>query len=188
MPWTWPLGNTRRWRVRTCGCSGELRIGCVVLYIDPPRWPAHGTVFSHLISDSSYIELHDFAQSIGLPRRAFDGDHYDVPAELYGDAIRAGARPISGAELVRRLRRSDLRVPARERVEKILPVLRGRWTGLWPEKPALGEELLRRWSEPHRHYHTTVHLLECLDAIELLADNELDARPPREVLLAAWFH
>lgn len=160
----------------------------MVLYIDPPRWPAHGTVFSHLISDRSYTELHEFAQSIGLSRRAFDGDHYDVPAELYDDAVRAGARPISGADLVRRLRHSELRIPARERAEKILPVLRGKWAVLWPEKPALGEELLRRWSEPHRHYHTTVHLLECLDAIELLADKELGAPPPREVLLAAWFH
>ena len=31
------------------------------IYIDPPVWPAHGTVFSHLISDVSLAELHEFA-------------------------------------------------------------------------------------------------------------------------------
>lgn len=35
------------------------------IYIDPPTWPAHGTVFSHLISDVSLAELHKFAASRG---------------------------------------------------------------------------------------------------------------------------
>ena len=28
----------------------------MTVYIDPPRWPAHGTVFSHLVSDESLDE------------------------------------------------------------------------------------------------------------------------------------
>jgi hypothetical protein len=53
----------------------------VPLLIDQPRWPAHGRLWSHLISDSSLAELHAFADLLGLPPRSFEGDHYDVPAE-----------------------------------------------------------------------------------------------------------
>lgn len=41
------------------------------IYIDPPTWPAHGTVFSHLISDVSLAELHKFAASAGISERIF---------------------------------------------------------------------------------------------------------------------
>lgn len=160
----------------------------MALFIDPPRWPAHGTVFSHLISDASLDELHAFAARIGIHRRAFDEDHYDIPIELYDQAIKTGAVPVSGVELVRRLRRSGLRIPARERPEKILPLLLRKWEETWSENVTLGEELLQRWSEPHRRYHTAVHLLECLDAIDFLSEKELGQSPPREVRLAVWFH
>jgi len=53
----------------------------VTVLIDPPLWPRHGTVWGHLVSDTSYAELHAFAERAGLPRRAFDRDHYDVPDE-----------------------------------------------------------------------------------------------------------
>ena len=71
------------------------------IYIDPPTWPAHGTVFSHLISDVSLAELHEFAATAGISERAFDRDHYDVPAHLYEDLVRAGAKELSGAQLTR---------------------------------------------------------------------------------------
>ena len=61
------------------------------IYIDPPTWPAHGTVFSHLISDASLAELHEFAAAAGISERAFDRDHYDVPAHLYDELGREGA-------------------------------------------------------------------------------------------------
>ena len=61
------------------------------IYIDPPTWPAHGTVFSHLISDVSLAELHEFAAAAGISERAFDRDHYDVPAHQYGRARRNSA-------------------------------------------------------------------------------------------------
>ena len=50
----------------------------MAIYLDPPLWPAHGTHFSHLISDTSLAELHAFATAAGIADRAFDGDHYDV--------------------------------------------------------------------------------------------------------------
>ncbi|MEU8569948.1 DUF4031 domain-containing protein [Streptomyces pathocidini] len=81
----------------------------MAVYIDPPTWPGHGRMWSHLVSDVSYEELHAFAAAIGAPRRAFERDHYDVPSERYGDAVRAGAVEVSSRELVRVLTRAGLR-------------------------------------------------------------------------------
>ncbi|KFD43446.1 hypothetical protein IU11_11445 [Cellulosimicrobium sp. MM] len=75
----------------------------MTVLIDPPAWPAHGTLFSHLVSDASLTELHAFAASIGVSPRAFDLDHYDVAAERYDVAVAAGAVPVGGRELARRL-------------------------------------------------------------------------------------
>jgi hypothetical protein len=82
-----------------------------MLYVDRPAWPARGRLWSHLITDVSYAELHVFAEMLGAPRRGFDRDHYDVPAELFGLAVWLGARVVSSREIVRRLRRSGLRRP-----------------------------------------------------------------------------
>jgi hypothetical protein len=87
----------------------------MAVLVDPPLWPRHGTVWAHLVSDSSYDELHAFADRAGLPRRSFDLDHYDVPAERHADLVALGAQPVTGRELVRRLVASGLRVPARDR-------------------------------------------------------------------------
>ncbi|MEV5981998.1 DUF4031 domain-containing protein [Streptomyces sp. NPDC052114] len=83
----------------------------MTVYIDPPTWPGHGRMWSHLVSDVSYEELHAFAAGIGCPPRAFERDHYDVPAERYEDAVRAGAVRIGSKELVRRLTGAGLRRP-----------------------------------------------------------------------------
>ncbi|MGW4893697.1 HD domain-containing protein [Kitasatospora sp. NPDC004240] len=48
-----------------------------------------------------------------------------------------------------------------------------------------GRELLRRWSEPQRHYHTTAHLRAVLGHVDTLAGH---AEAPDAVRLAAWFH
>lgn len=85
----------------------------VTILIDDPVWPAHDTVWAHLVSDESYDELHRFAAANGIPRRGFDHDHYDVPLSRCADLIEAGARPISGLELARRLESSGLRVSQR---------------------------------------------------------------------------
>lgn len=83
----------------------------MTLYIDDPLWPAHGTRWSHLISDTSLAELHDFAGSVGIPARAFDGDHYDVPEDRRGDLVDAGAADVGTRQLVRILIASGLRAP-----------------------------------------------------------------------------
>jgi hypothetical protein len=61
------------------------------------------------VSDESYEELHDFAAALGIPRRAFQGDHYDIPADVRAEAVRSGAIEVDGRELVRRLRAAGLR-------------------------------------------------------------------------------
>ena len=157
------------------------------IFIDPPVWPAHGTVFSHLISDTSLAELHDFAAKTGISPRAFDADHYDVPAYRYEGLVRAGAREVSGSQLTRILIGSGLRVSLRERPNKIRPRLMRAWESLLPGHTALGEDLLERYEQPHRKYHTSVHLSEMLTALKTLYEQHHTATP-RAVLLAAWFH
>jgi Protein of unknown function (DUF4031) len=81
----------------------------VTVYIDPPIWPGHGRLWSHLVSDVSYSELHEFAAAIGLPGRAFERDHYDVIDERYESVVQAGARQVSSREIVRLLNTAGLR-------------------------------------------------------------------------------
>ena len=87
----------------------------MTVLIDTPLWPKHGTVWSHLVSDRSVAELRAFAERNGVPPRAFDLDHYDVPIERYDELVAAGAEPVTPRELVRRLAASGLRVTPRER-------------------------------------------------------------------------
>ncbi len=159
----------------------------MAVLIDPPRWPAHGTSFSHLVSDTSLEELFFFADAAGVPFRAFDHDHYDVAERRYDDLVAAGARPVAPSQLVRRLVAGGLRVRTPDRTPKpaqVLPGLRAAWQELMPGDPGLGGDLLTRWQEPHRHYHDVRHLAQLLAALTALSGG----RPARPVALAAWFH
>lgn len=140
----------------------------MTVLIDPPAWPAHGTLFSHLVSDASLAELHAFAASIGVSRRAFDLDHYDVAAERYDVAVAAGALPVDGRTLARRLGASGLRVPGRARRAAKADALLARWDALLPGARDVGVELVERWHEPHRVYHGPEHLVHALDSLALL--------------------
>ena len=157
----------------------------MAVYLDPPLWPAHGTHFSHLISDTSLEELHAFAAAAGIPERAFDGDHYDVAEARYAALVSAGAVPVEGRVLVRKLIASGLRIPARRRSGSLKLPLLTRWNEVLPGHDALFLDLLDRWGEEHRRYHGRTHLLAVLEALDLLTE---PARPPRAVVLAAWFH
>jgi len=81
----------------------------MTILIDPPHTEGHGRFWSHLASDESYAELHDFARVLGIPERGFDRDHYDVPAEWYDQVVAQGAQPVSSRELVKRLIAAGLR-------------------------------------------------------------------------------
>lgn len=95
----------------------------MAVLIDPPLWPARGRLWSHLVSDTSYEELHAFAVRLGVPRRAFERDHYDVPADAYDAALALGAEAVGCQELVRRLTSAGLR---RRRRQARSPDLRTR--------------------------------------------------------------
>jgi hypothetical protein len=81
----------------------------VAILIDPAEWWRHERWWGHMVSDVSYDELHAFAESIGVPRRGFDRDHYDIPGALQPVAIAAGAELVASRELVRRLTEAGLR-------------------------------------------------------------------------------
>jgi predicted metal-dependent HD superfamily phosphohydrolase len=59
-----------------------------------------------------------------------------------------------------------------------------RWNATLPRQQELGENLIVRYSEPHRRYHTTRHLLHVLTMIDQLADDH----DLFLVRLAAWYH
>ena len=83
----------------------------MALLIDTPVWPWRGRRWSHLVSDTDYDELHAFvAEHLGMPRRAFQGDHYDVPEELYAVAVASGAEAVGSRELLQRLLAAGLRL------------------------------------------------------------------------------
>lgn len=88
----------------------------MAILLDTPRWPAHGRLWAHLVSDSDLAELHAFAAANGIPPRAFDLDHYDVPDDAHARLVAAGARHVDSHELVRALIASGLRVRRRDRV------------------------------------------------------------------------
>lgn len=158
----------------------------MAILIDPPRWPAHGTQFAHLACDTSLTDLHSFALTQGLSWRAFDHDHYDVPAQRVAELIAAGARPVESRHLVQSLNASGLRVRRGQRVPRrsyAIAALSRSWAQLLPQAPALGARLLERWQEPHRHYHDVGHLFQTLSALA-----ELAPAVPQPVALAAWFH
>jgi hypothetical protein len=49
------------------------------------------------------------ADALGIERRWFQGDHYDLPEEHRDRAIELGAVPVTSRELIRRLLDSGLR-------------------------------------------------------------------------------
>lgn len=54
-----------------------------------------------------------------------------------------------------------------------------------PDPAPYADNLLTRWAEPQRRYHTTAHLAAVLDHIDVLEEHADDADLVR---LAAWFH
>jgi len=95
----------------------------MAILVDTAVWTWRDRKWAHLVSDTSFDELHRFADKLGLERRWFQGDHYDVPADLRVRAVRLGAQPVTSAEIVRRLRASGLR--RRARLSQWSPVLAG---------------------------------------------------------------
>jgi predicted metal-dependent HD superfamily phosphohydrolase len=60
-----------------------------------------------------------------------------------------------------------------------------RWQALFPDAAPVGDDVLARWSEPQRHYHTIDHLDRMLSVVDKHAEAAQDITAVR---LAAWFH
>ncbi|MFE0418926.1 HD domain-containing protein [Streptomyces tendae] len=54
-----------------------------------------------------------------------------------------------------------------------------------PDPAPYADDLLARWQEPQRRYHTLTHLTAVLDHVDVLAEHADDVDVVR---LAAWFH
>ena len=93
----------------------------MAILVDGAVWPWRGRRWAHLVSDESYDELHEFAKRLGIPRRAFQGDHYDIPDYLHHKAIELGAELVDGRVLARRLRAAGLRIVKRYRGPGAVP-------------------------------------------------------------------
>lgn len=88
----------------------------MTVLIDEARWWHRGMRWCHLVSDHSYDELHEFVAALGIPRRAFQGDHYDIPEAHRPAMVAAGAVEVESRELLIRLRGAGLRLsPAARR-------------------------------------------------------------------------
>ncbi|MGO1257474.1 MAG: DUF4031 domain-containing protein [Brachybacterium sp.] len=87
----------------------------MTVFADTPRWPRHGLLWGHLISDASLEELHEIAARAGLPPRSFDLDHYDWPTSAEGALREVGAQFVGDRELTRILISSGLRVKLLDR-------------------------------------------------------------------------
>jgi hypothetical protein len=81
----------------------------MAILVDDPLWTRWGRRWAHLVSDSDLDELHVFARWLGLPRRAFHNDHYDLPEEYWPRALVLGAVPVTSRQLVSALRDAGLR-------------------------------------------------------------------------------
>ncbi|MCB9371378.1 MAG: GNAT family N-acetyltransferase [Microthrixaceae bacterium] len=125
----------------------------MTILVDQAVWRWRGRRWAHLVSDESYDELHRFAAQLGVPRRAFQGDHYDVHADAREQAIALGAEAVDARVLVRRLNASGLRRPARRREPAELLVAAvdpgdELAVALAGAAPAFGADGETRWSPP----------------------------------------
>ena len=87
----------------------------MAVLVDGAVWWWRGERWCHLVSDLHIDELHEFAEVLGIPRRAFQGDHYDLPERLRDAAVAAGAEAVASRDLVRRLKAAGLRLSPEER-------------------------------------------------------------------------
>jgi hypothetical protein len=121
----------------------------VTILVDDAVWPWRGRRWAHLVSDTSVEELRAFADALGLDRRLFQGDHYDVTTEMRADAVAAGATEVTSRELVRRLRASGLRLGAAQRRQLAGKVATG--SGVEPGVEPVGDVQPGTVEEPSEH-------------------------------------
>lgn len=78
----------------------------MTVYVDDARNPFGRMKMCHMLADS-LEELHEMADAIGIKRKWFQGDHYDISLSKRRLAVDRGAKQVSSREIVevrRRLR------------------------------------------------------------------------------------
>jgi predicted metal-dependent HD superfamily phosphohydrolase len=160
-----------------------------MILVDEARWPWRGRMWAHLVSDTSYDELHAFASSLGIPRHSFQGDHYDIPSDYRTAALELGAHAVSSRELLSRLRQAGLRQkPGRSAASDWVAAV-AHLGGDVSMARASGADLEHRYREPHRRYHTVEHVATVLrHAASLSGELGLDDRSRAVVALAVCAH
>lgn len=80
----------------------------MTVYVDDMRAKFRDHIMCHMIADTE-AKLHDMAARIGIARRWYQGDHYDVTLDRRAMAVALGAREITWREcsLMTVLRRRD---------------------------------------------------------------------------------
>ena len=139
----------------------------MTVLVDSAIWPWRGENWAHLVSDEKYEELHEFAETLGLRRMSFQGDHYDINSQLRETAIQNGAQPVDGRELVARLKSAGLRLPPSQRP--------GRWEELDAKRPKVFDEVINEIETDWDLVHTQMYkrstelalVLECSGGIKL---------------------
>jgi len=66
----------------------------------PSHAPGRRYVMCHMVADSEN-ELHAMADRIGVARKWYQGDHYDIALSKRALAVAAGAKEITRRELAR---------------------------------------------------------------------------------------
>ncbi|WP_462416960.1 DUF4031 domain-containing protein [Kytococcus sp. Marseille-QA3725] len=98
----------------------------MALWIDRPAWPAHDTLFSHLVSDggleatgtASWVvaarEVTEAVAAVGLHHGWLDGDHADVPASSFEELLDTGAQLRTAREITSMLGATGQRLRKRK--------------------------------------------------------------------------
>ncbi len=77
-----------------------------MIFVDKPRqWNNRRKLYSHMISDTSIKDLHEFAKVCGIKKHWFHKNHYDLREHEYLVAVDLGATVISTKEIVRILKK-----------------------------------------------------------------------------------
>lgn len=72
----------------------------MTVYVDNMRAPYGRMVMCHMVADT-HEELHAMASRIGVARRWFQGDHYDICLSKRAKAVELGAVEIDMRETLR---------------------------------------------------------------------------------------
>jgi hypothetical protein len=82
----------------------------MTVYVDDMRAPFRRMIMCHMTADTE-AELHEMANKIGVARKWYQGDHYDICLAMSAKAVKFGAAEITWLELSRKIRRGDIPKP-----------------------------------------------------------------------------